>query len=102
MSGNNGKSTNKGSSKSQSSNSNAQGNRSSGGGSSSNSNVTEFSKINPGQPMSDYEYLKPWGGKQNFMLSYGIKPTPEGFEEARDLIDQMREASGFGKSPYRE
>ncbi|EGO51606.1 hypothetical protein NEUTE1DRAFT_113665 [Neurospora tetrasperma FGSC 2508] len=101
MAGDNGNSNNnKGSSKGQSSN--AQGDNSSGGKSSANPNVTEFSKINPGQPMSDYEYLKPWGGKKGFMLSYGIKPTPEGFEEARDLIDQMREESGFGKSPYRE
>ncbi|KAJ4410619.1 hypothetical protein N0V85_003944 [Neurospora sp. IMI 360204] len=100
MAGNNGNSNSKDSSKSQSSK--AQGNNSSGGGSSSNSNVTQFSETKPGQPMSDYEYLKPWGGKTKFMASYGIKPTPEGFEEARELIDQMREQSGFGKSPYRE
>ncbi|KAK3500766.1 hypothetical protein B0T13DRAFT_510830 [Neurospora crassa] len=101
MAGDNGNShNNKGSPTGQSPN--VQGSSSSGGKSSANTNVTEFSKINPGQPMSDYEYLKPWGGKKGFMLSYGIKPTPEGFEEARDLIDQMREESGFGKSPYRE
>jgi signal transduction histidine kinase len=37
----------------------------------------------------------------NFMASYGIKTSSEGFEEARQLIDQLREASGEGKSPYR-
>ena len=44
--------------------------------------------------MSEYEYLKRWGGKLGFMASYGIKPTAEGFEEARDLIDQLRAHSG--------
>ncbi|CCC09278.1 unnamed protein product [Sordaria macrospora k-hell] len=100
MSGNNGNNNGKGSSKSQSSNQSS--NNSSGGGSSSNSKVAQFSEAKPGQPMSDYEYLKPWGGRTGFMASYGIKPTPEGFEESRELIDQMREKSGFGKSPYRE
>ena len=39
--------------------------------------------------MSDYEFLKPWGGEVNFMLSYGIKPDPDGFEEARELCGRL-------------
>ena len=39
--------------------------------------------------MSSYEFVKPWGGMMNFMASYGIKPTPEGFEEAQELIAQF-------------
>lgn len=41
--------------------------------------------------MSNYEYMKPWGGTHGFMRSYGITRSPEGYEEARDLIDTMRE-----------
>jgi hypothetical protein len=35
------------------------------------------------------------------MASYGIKPTPEGYEEAQAIINAMRAASGAGVSPYR-
>ncbi|KAF9940928.1 hypothetical protein BGZ67_006350 [Mortierella alpina] len=31
------------------------------------------------------------GSKTNFMGSYGIKPTPEGFAEARDLMDAFKQ-----------
>jgi hypothetical protein len=41
-------------------------------------------------PMSTYEFVKPWGGMVGFMTSYGIKPTPEGFEEAQELISQFK------------
>lgn len=43
--------------------------------------------------MSTYEYMKPWGGTNRFMASYGIKRTAEGYEEARDLANQMMEVA---------
>lgn len=42
------------------------------------------------KPMSTYEFVKPWGGMVGFMTSYGLKPTPEGFEEAQELIAQFK------------
>lgn len=52
--------------------------------------------------MSDYEFLKAWGGKRNFMESYGLKiHDPEDHDVARDLIDRMRDEEGLGRSPYR-
>lgn len=39
--------------------------------------------------MSTYEFVKPWGGMVGFMTSYGLKPTPEGFEEAQEIIAHM-------------
>ena len=43
--------------------------------------------------MSNYEYTKPWGGTGGFMDSYGIDRTPEGYQEANELVGQMREAA---------
>ncbi|KAK0751244.1 hypothetical protein B0T18DRAFT_425918 [Schizothecium vesticola] len=44
----------------------------------------------PKKPMSTYEFVKPWGGMTGFMNSYGIKPTPKGFQEAQELITQFK------------
>ncbi|KAK3391374.1 hypothetical protein B0T20DRAFT_77804 [Sordaria brevicollis] len=46
------------------------------------------------EPMSKYEYTEPWGGTGGFMDSYGIDRTPEGYQEANEMVDQMREAAG--------
>ncbi|EGO55352.1 hypothetical protein NEUTE1DRAFT_102785 [Neurospora tetrasperma FGSC 2508] len=43
--------------------------------------------------MSNYEYAKPWGGTGEFMDSYGIERTPEGYQEANEMVDTMREAA---------
>lgn len=43
--------------------------------------------------MSNYEYTKPWGGTGGFMDSYGIDRTPGGYQEANDMVDQMRETA---------
>ncbi|KAJ4398862.1 hypothetical protein N0V85_006177 [Neurospora sp. IMI 360204] len=43
--------------------------------------------------MSNYEYTKPWGGTGGFMDSYGIDRTPEGYQEANEMVDTMREAA---------
>lgn len=43
--------------------------------------------------MSNYEYAKPWGGTGGFMDSYGIDRTPEGYQEANEMVDTMREAA---------
>lgn len=42
--------------------------------------------------MSTYEFVKPWGGMVGFTTSYGLKPTPEGFEEeeAQELMAQFK------------
>jgi hypothetical protein len=61
------------------------------------------SSANDNAPISDYKFIKDgWGDKHNFMASYGIKPTPDGYEEARVLLDGLRESSGAGVSPYRD
>lgn len=41
---------------------------------------------------SNYSYAKAWGGKNNFMHSYGIKPTPDGYAQANELITTFRQA----------
>lgn len=41
--------------------------------------------------MTDYQYLKSWGGMKNFALSYGEKPTPEGFHNAKVILGTFRE-----------
>lgn len=46
-----------------------------------------------GPSMSNYEYVKPWGGMHGFMRSYGIAREPGGYEEAGELRDAMMEAA---------
>jgi len=54
------------------------------------------------EPISDYKFLKPWGGRHGFMISYGIKPYDDNaYEDSRKIIDAMREAGGYGRSPFR-
>ena len=43
--------------------------------------------------MSSYEYAKPWGGTGGFMDSYGIERTAEGYQEAHEMVNTMREAA---------
>ncbi|KAK0611203.1 hypothetical protein B0T14DRAFT_571121 [Immersiella caudata] len=53
-------------------------------------------------PMSDYEFCEPWGGNHVFMRSYGIKTYDiDAYDEARRLTNEMREAGGYGVSPFR-
>ena len=33
-----------------------------------------------------------FGGMHPFMASYGLKPTPDGYEEARHIIDAFKQA----------
>ena len=33
-----------------------------------------------------------WGGMNNFMASYGIKPTPDGYAEANAMIQEFKKA----------
>jgi len=36
------------------------------------------------------------------MISYGIKPYDDNaYEDSRKIIDAMREAGGYGRSPFR-
>ncbi|RMZ92635.1 hypothetical protein DV736_g81, partial [Chaetothyriales sp. CBS 134916] len=56
--------------------------------------------------MSDTAYLKAggWGNMKNFALSYGEKPDPDGFENAKIILGAMRqnhESSAAGRA-YRE
>ena len=37
------------------------------------------------------------GGKQNFMASYGIKPTADGYVEAREIAEVMIESDKQSK-----
>ena len=39
----------------------------------------------------DQEIWESWGSKTNFMASYGLKPTPEGFAEARAILDSFKQ-----------
>ncbi|KAF9964523.1 hypothetical protein BGZ70_006339 [Mortierella alpina] len=39
----------------------------------------------------DREIWESWGSKTNFMMSYGLKPTPEGFADARALLDSFKQ-----------
>lgn len=50
--------------------------------------------------MSDYEYLQAWGGRHNFMASYGLKPEPNGYEESQAIMTALRdrESRGYGSS----
>lgn len=43
--------------------------------------------------MSTYEHVKHWGGMNQFMASYGIRRSAEGYEEARDLANTMMEVA---------
>ncbi|BFZ63690.1 hypothetical protein YB2330_004822 [Saitoella coloradoensis] len=48
----------------------------------------------PRQEMSDYEFLKPWGGMKGFMESYALKLyNPKDVEEAKAMIRQMKEGA---------
>ena len=42
--------------------------------------------------MSNYEFAKPWGSEKNFAASYGLKPDPDGYAEAREIMDAMKAA----------
>ncbi|CAF9905595.1 MAG: hypothetical protein GOMPHAMPRED_003278 [Gomphillus americanus] len=41
------------------------------------------------KPMSKYEFLKPWGGRENFQASYGLKMTPDDIDEGNAIIEAM-------------
>ncbi|KAG0050864.1 hypothetical protein BGZ83_004338 [Gryganskiella cystojenkinii] len=43
------------------------------------------------QSIPDSKIYESWGGKMQFMHSYGLKPTPEGFEEARAITDAFKQ-----------
>lgn len=44
--------------------------------------------------MSDYEFLKAWGGWQNFMLSYGLKPwNLDDVEEGKVILEQLKKSA---------
>ena len=33
--------------------------------------------------------VEPFGGMHNFLASYGLKPTPDGYEDGKVIIDAM-------------
>ncbi len=39
----------------------------------------------------DREIWESWGSQTNFMRSYGLQLTPEGFAEARALLDAFKQ-----------
>ncbi|KAK4212733.1 hypothetical protein QBC37DRAFT_187456 [Rhypophila decipiens] len=91
-----------------SSSNNGNSNKSSSGNGKSNTSKNNSSSAGNGganartQPISDYEFLKPWGGMENFMNSHGLRMwNPEDVDEAHQIIDMMREQGGHGRSPYR-
>lgn len=55
------------------------------------------------QGMTDYEFIKGgWGSKSNFMRSYGLESSdPDDQAIARQIIDEMRDQAGLGRSPFR-
>jgi len=43
-------------------------------------------------PKSDYQYYKAWGGFNNFMRSYGLKPWDhDDIQEGKRIIQGMRD-----------
>jgi hypothetical protein len=61
------------------------------------------SSVNHNAPISDTKFIKEgWGTKHNLMNSYGIKPSSEGYAQARVLVDGLRQSSGVGVSPHRD
>ncbi|KAJ3162703.1 hypothetical protein HDU86_003676 [Geranomyces michiganensis] len=45
-----------------------------------------------GNPQSNYQFYKQWGSQHNFMASYGLKPTPEGYEEGNAIREAFQAA----------
>ncbi|KAG0050866.1 hypothetical protein BGZ83_004340 [Gryganskiella cystojenkinii] len=43
------------------------------------------------QSIPNSQIHQSWGGQQNFMNSYGLKPTPEGYAEARAITDAFKQ-----------
>ena len=41
-----------------------------------------------------------WGDQHNFMHSYGLKPTPDGYEEANRIADAFMEADRANSSAH--
>ncbi|EPQ55087.1 hypothetical protein GLOTRDRAFT_42001 [Gloeophyllum trabeum ATCC 11539] len=43
------------------------------------------------EPVSDYEFLKAWGGWHQFMLSYSLKPwDDDDVQEAKEIIRRLK------------
>jgi hypothetical protein len=42
--------------------------------------------------ISDKAIYESWGTLHDFMHSYGLKPTPDGYEEARQILDAFKKA----------
>ncbi|KZT23500.1 hypothetical protein NEOLEDRAFT_1069367, partial [Neolentinus lepideus HHB14362 ss-1] len=46
------------------------------------------------KPVSDYEFLKAWGGWWKFMQSYGLKPwNDDDCQEAKEILRRLKQLS---------
>ena len=46
---------------------------------------------------SKYSIYQEFGGQHQFMASYGLKPDPDGYEEARQIAEAMIESDKQSK-----
>lgn len=46
---------------------------------------------------SKYSIYQEFGGQHQFMASYGLKPDPDGYVEARQIAEAMIESDKRGK-----
>lgn len=72
-------------------------NKSSGGGKSTQSASSSKSNSGGGRSTSNYSYMKDFGGYNNFMASYGLKPSKDAdVQEGKAILDAFREADKRG------
>ncbi|KAF9962284.1 hypothetical protein BGZ72_008419 [Mortierella alpina] len=57
----------------------------------SNNNQGQGKEDEGWRSIPDREIWDSWGSQTNFMLSYGLRPTPDGFAEARALLDAFKQ-----------
>ena len=54
----------------------------------------------PLTPVSDIDFVRPWGGVKGFMLAYGINPQDnDAIVRASQLITALRKQGTFSISP---
>lgn len=72
--------------------------KSSGGGKSTqNASSSKSSNSGGGRSTSNYSYKKDFGGNNNFMASYGLKPWKDAdVQEGNAILDAFREADKRG------
>ncbi|KAK7538506.1 uncharacterized protein J3D65DRAFT_622228 [Phyllosticta citribraziliensis] len=64
----------------------------------SSSNTNSGKSGNSGAKPSQYAFIKEgWGSRKEFQLSYGLKMTPEDFEEGNRILEGFEKQGAFEK-----